>query len=167
MRGTHTDHSRPIATFGVLVLSDEQPVVVVFLRESTYDSDAALDTGGGNTMGADNQTIGSDWRGWGVRAGLVSMMAATGMVLAGQTAQATTTVTEPPRTQTNGDGEGLPLDLVRLADGNSGATCAVAYLGTQLDSTSVDAEVVLPDDIAVLNSDRALKRDITLVQWRR
>ena len=31
---------------------------------STYDSDTALDTGGGDTMGADNQTIGSDWRGW-------------------------------------------------------------------------------------------------------
>jgi len=58
-------------------------------------------------MGADNETIGSDWRGWGVRAGLVSVMAATGMVLAGHAAQATTMVTEPPGTQANGDGEEL------------------------------------------------------------
>lgn len=74
-------------------------------------------------MGADNQSIGSDWRGWGVRAGLVSVMAATGMVLAGHAANATTTMTPSPATQADGGSEGLPLDLPRLPDGNSGATC--------------------------------------------
>lgn len=74
-------------------------------------------------MGADNHSIGGDWRGWGVRAGLASVMAATGMVLAGHAAQATTTATEAPTTQADGGGEGLPVELLRLDGGNSGATC--------------------------------------------
>ena len=102
-------------------------------------------------MGADNQTLGSDWLGWGMRMGVVSVMAATGMVLAGQAAQATTTVTESPGTQANGDGEGLPLDLQRVPDGNSGGTCLVDGLGS----------------LPITLSDRSLKRDITLVQWSR
>lgn len=73
------------------------------------------------TMRADNQSIGSDWRGWGVRMGLVSMMATTGMVLAGHAAQAATTV-EALKTddagQVQGDGRILPglvpIDLLGL-----------------------------------------------------
>lgn len=53
------------------------------------------------------------------------MMAATGMVLAGHAAQATTTVTQPPTAQADGDGQRLPLDLLRLPGGNSGATCGI------------------------------------------
>ena len=142
---------RPVVAFVGSSLSDEQPVPLVFLRESPYDTDAMPDRGGGTTMAADNQALGSDWRGWGVRMGVVSVMAATGMVLAGQAAQATTTVTESPGTQANGDGEGLPLNMLRVPDGNSGATCiSIDVLGT-----------------GATISDRALKRDITLVQWSR
>lgn len=53
-------------------------------------------------MGIGNQSIGSDWRGWGVRMGLVSMMAATGMGLVGHAVAATPMVTQP----SGGDGTG-------------------------------------------------------------
>lgn len=87
-------------------------------------------------MKADNETIGSDWRGWGVRTGLVSMMAATGMVLAGHAADATTTV-ESLKAQADGVGQGqadgtgqnLPLDLSRIVAGNSGAICGAMFAG--------------------------------------
>ena len=90
-------------------------------------------------MRADNQAIGSDWRIRGMRIGLISVMAATGMVLAGQAAEATTTATRSLKTHTddtgqghtnggsqshaNGAGHGLPLHLQRLAGGNGGASC--------------------------------------------
>jgi hypothetical protein len=112
-------------------------------------------------MAADNEILGSDWRHWGMRAGVVSVMAATGMVLAGQAAQATTTVTESPAIQANGDGEGLPLDLLRVPDGNSGATCAALFADPTALVTGAASTVL------GLVSDRALKRDITLVQWSR
>jgi hypothetical protein len=113
----------------------------VFLRESTDDSGAApiRDTGGDNTMGADNETIGSDGRGWGVRVGFVSVMAATGMVLAGQAAEATTAALDSSGTHANGDRAGLPLDLTRLPGGNSGATCVAAVDGVGLTSTQCAA----------------------------
>jgi hypothetical protein len=120
-------------------------------------------------MGATNEASGSDWRTTGLRMGLISMMAATGMVLAGHAAEATT-VTAAPKTQANGggqgqadgsgqgqadgSGQGLPLDLNRLPGGNSGATCTILDVN------------VLGVDTGVL-SDRALKRDITLVDWSR
>lgn len=91
----------------------------------------------------------------------MSVMAATGMVLAGQAAQATTTVTESPATQANGDGEGLPLDLLRVPDGNSGATCAGLLGGSGIGGLGINVPGI------PLLSDRALKRDITLVQWSR
>lgn len=82
-------------------------------------------------MGATNEAIDSDWRTRGLRMWLISMMAATGMVLAGHAAEANTTVIAAPKTQANGggqgqangSGQGLPLDLTRLPGGNSGATC--------------------------------------------
>jgi hypothetical protein len=90
-------------------------------------------------MRTDNQTIGSDWRTTGMRMGLISVMAATGMILAGQAAEATTTTTPSLKTHTNdggqghtngsgqshanGAGHGLPLHLQRQAGGNSGASC--------------------------------------------
>lgn len=117
-------------------------------------------------MGADNQTIGSDWRGWGMRMGMVSMMAATGMVLAGHAAQATPAVTQSPGTEANGGGEGLPLGLMRVPDGNSGATCIGAQLGAQLDG--IGAGAGLGTGIGeFIPSDRALKDDITPVDWSR
>jgi hypothetical protein len=119
------------------------------------DTGAAPDTGEAST---DNETIGSEWRGWGVRMGVVSMMAASGMALAGQAAHATTTVTEAPTTQANGDGEGLPLDLLRLPEGNSGATCPTI-------NVDLSGDGGLPQ-VALL-SDRALKQDVALVHWSR
>jgi hypothetical protein len=83
-------------------------------------------------MGTDNEVIGRDWRTRGMRVGLISVMAATGMVLAGQAAEATT-ATPSLKAQAdgtdhghaNGDGQGLPPNLPRLADGNSGASCFI------------------------------------------
>ena len=73
-------------------------------------------------MAADetNETIGSDWRARGVRMGLVSVMAATGMVLAGQAAHATPTVTEPPGTQADGGDESSPSNLLTGNDPTAG-----------------------------------------------
>jgi hypothetical protein len=92
-------------------------------------------------MRADNDTIGSDWRTKGMRMGLISVMAATGMVLAGQAAEASTTATPSLKAHTddtggghpngagqghaNRGGQGLPLHLQRLAGGNSGASCNI------------------------------------------
>jgi hypothetical protein len=94
-------------------------------------------------MRTDNQTIGSDWRTTGMRIGLISVMAASGMILAGQAAEATTTTTPSLKTHTddggqghtngagqghaNGAGHGLPLHLQRQAGGNSGASCAAVH----------------------------------------
>jgi hypothetical protein len=87
-------------------------------------------------MGAGNETIGGDWRARGMRIGLLSVMAATGMVLAGHAAEATTTATPSLKAQADGagqgqansSGQGLPLNLPRLTAGNSGATCVVVEL---------------------------------------
>jgi hypothetical protein len=81
-------------------------------------------------MAAENQTLGSGWRGWGVRMGMVSMMAATGMLLAGHAAQATTVI-ESLGTQADGGGEGLLLDVPdgNGPDGNSGTTGGRIGLG--------------------------------------
>ena len=87
----------------------------------------------------ENKTIGGDWRVRGMRLGVMSVMAATGMVLAGQAAEAATTATPALKAHADGGGQGhtngagqsppnragqgLPLHLSRLAGGNSGASC--------------------------------------------